>query len=450
MNRVLLDYFRCPEQFADIGVHGMLSEEPGFFRFGEKAIGFGQFAGGRPSSQPACALPDVFPAAGFEGDCLCLPFDLSQVVENLRYERYSSNSRHSMQPVSWRSVSRAIYYLVRPLLPVVVRKHLQKAHLRDWKKIAFPHWPVDCSVEFLMERSLEFILQQRQMEEIPFIWFWPEGARSGIMMTHDVEAVKGRDFCGELMDLDDSFGVKSAFQLIPEERYKVWEEFLATFRARGFEVNVHDFSHDGRLFLEKQEFLRRAVQINLHLRKMNTRGFRSGAMYRNQEWYDAFECSYDMSVPNVAHLEPQRGGCCTVMPYFIGKILELPLTTVQDYTLFHILGDYSIDLWKQQIALILQRHGLISFIVHPDYVMEKRARDVYTELLAYLALQRKEMNLWFALPSEINEWWRARFQMQLVSESGKWRIEGPQKERARVAYARIEKDRLVYRVEGDS
>ena len=53
-----------------------------------------------------------------------------------------------------------------------------------------------------------------------------------------------------------------------------------------------------------------------------------------------------MSVPNVAHLEPQRGGCCTVMPYFVGDVLELPLTTIQDYSLFHILGDYSTTLWK--------------------------------------------------------------------------------------------------------
>ncbi|HVB59215.1 MAG TPA: hypothetical protein VNE63_22650, partial [Candidatus Acidoferrales bacterium] len=91
------------------------------------------------------------------------------------------------------------------------------------------------------------------------------------------------------------------------------------------------------------------------------------------DWYDAFEFSYDMSVPNVAHLEPQRGGCCTVMPYFVGKILELPLTTIQDYSLFHILGDYSIDLWKQQIDLIMQRNGPVSFITHPDYLREKRA-----------------------------------------------------------------------------
>jgi hypothetical protein len=25
--------------------------------------------------------------------------------------------------------------------------------------------------------------------------------------------------------------------------------------------------------------------------------------------------AYDMSIPNVAHLDPQRGGCCTIMPF---------------------------------------------------------------------------------------------------------------------------------------
>jgi len=80
-----------------------------------------------------------------------------------------------------------------------------------------------------------------------------------------------------------------------------------------------------------------------------------------------------MSVPNVGHLDPQRGGCCTTKPYFIGKILEIPVVATQDYTLFHILRQYSMDLWEHQIELILQQNGLISFIVHPDYLLEERA-----------------------------------------------------------------------------
>ena len=120
--------------------------------------------------------------------------------------------------------------------------------------------------------------------------------------------------------------------------------------SRGFEVNVHDLKHDGRLYADHREFLRRAERINNYVREFGAEGFRSGILYRNADWFDAFEFSYDMSIPNVAHLDPQRGGCCTVMPYFIGKIVELPLTCTQDYTLFNILEDYSIELWKKQIA----------------------------------------------------------------------------------------------------
>ena len=68
-----------------------------------------------------------------------------------------------------------------------------------------------------------------------------------------------------------------------------------------------------------------------------------------------------MSIPNTARLDPQRGGCCTVMPYFIGNILELPLTTSQDYMLFNLLGEESIELWKEQTNAIWARNGLVQF-----------------------------------------------------------------------------------------
>jgi hypothetical protein len=167
-------------------------------------------------------------------------------------------------------------------------------------------------------------------------------------------------------------------------------------------------------------------------------------MYRKADWYEALEISYDMTIPNVAHLDPQRGGCCTVFPYFIGRILELPLTTTQDYSLFHILGDYSIELWKRQIALIMEKHGLVSFLVHPDYVGEERALRVYKALLDYVSRVRDERDVWVAQPREVNRWWRERSQMRLVREDGVWRIEGRGHERARIAYACVEGDQLVY------
>jgi hypothetical protein len=301
-----------------------------------------------------------------------------------------------------------------------------------------------------MEQTLATVLRSGPVNRIPFIWFWPHGAPSGVIMTHDVEAAAGLGFVSELMDLDDSFGIKSAFQVVPEVRYEAGRAFVDKVRSRNFEVNVHDLNHDGSLYLQKAEFLRRAALINRYVTEFGTEGFRAGAMYRNQDWYEAFDFAYDMSVPNVAHLEPQRGGCCTVMPYFIGKILELPLTTIQDYSLFHILGDYSINIWKHQIDLILKRNGLISFIIHPDYIIEKRAQEVYKQLLQHLVGLRERERLWIALPGEVNRWWRNRSEMKLVRSGDGWKIEGPDSERARIAYATLSEGRVVYNVEGAS
>ena len=143
------------------------------------------------------------------------------------------------------------------------------------------------------------------------------------------------------MDIDDSFGIKASFQIVPEERYSAPFNLMDTMRNRGFEVNIQDLNHDGRLFDNKEEFLRRASIVNKYAQLQKAKGFRAAMLYRRPDWYDNLDFSFDMSMPNVAHLDPQRGGCCTVLPYFIGRILELPVTTTQDYTLFHILNQRS-------------------------------------------------------------------------------------------------------------
>jgi hypothetical protein len=362
--------------------------------------------------------------------------EATERVNDIRYERYVTSDRRNAAG-GGRSVAKSIYYFLRPLMPFALRNQLKRVHSRGWQEIKFPSWPVDCTVEAILERLLQLSLETRGIAKIPFIWFWPDGRESCVIMTHDVETAKGRDYCSRLMDIDDRRAVKSSFQIIPEERYTVGPALLNSIRDRGFEINVHDLNHDGHLFSEHEQFLRRVARINRYAKAYGAMGFRSGAMYRNPDWYEAFEFSYDMSFPNVAHLDPQPGGCCTVMPYFIGGVVELPVTTTQDYFLFHILNEYSLDLWKRQIGLITEKHGLVSFIVHPDYIIERKARDTYNGLLSYLAELRCEKNIWSALPSEVDRWWRQRSQMRLIREAGTWQIHGDGKERARVAYAMI-------------
>jgi hypothetical protein len=443
-NNVLTDRFRCPEEVADFTVPTDLSSDPGY---SADANGYGQRSSGIPAAAVADSLRDVLQRFRTHASTVQPSCDPCKVVDSLLRERYAARSPLGSKSLVTNNVVRNIYYSVRPFLPVAVRKHFQKIFFRGWEKVRFPTWPVDRTVENILEQLLVEAMKSLKMGRVPFIWFWPEGAGSCAIMTHDVETLSGANFCSELMDLDDSLGIKSSFQVVPEERYPVTSRFLESIRRRGFEVNVHDLNHDGQLFSERTEFLRRAERIRFYRQQFGAQGFRSAVLYRNVDWYDALDFSYDMSIPNVAHLDPQPGGCCTVLPFFLGKILELPVTTTQDYTLFHVLNDYSIRLWKQQISLIREKHGLISFIIHPDYLIAKAARRVYADLLQYLAEMRSSGETWIALPRDVAAWWRLRSEMKLVDVGGSWRIEGEGHQRARIAYATLVNDALVYEID---
>jgi hypothetical protein len=443
MDSDLEKYFRCPGQYLNFALRSGHSSSCGYFQVGGTATCYGDYFGHQPAKQPDVVLHDALQDTVLENGTAYLPFVPSQVFDNLRSEKYANDWRKA----GLMSALAKMYYFIRPVLSVGMRRHLQKFYLRDWEKLPFPRWPVDCSVDNLFQQLMLLSLRANRVEKIPFIWFWPEGASSCAIMTHDVESTVGQEFCEEIMNIDDSFGIKASFQIIPEDRYRISPEFLDSIRRRGFEVAVHDLNHDGHLYRDQDQFLERAAKINSYGKKYEAEGFRAGVLYRKQVWYDALKFSYDMSVPNVASLDPQRGGCCTVMPYFLGEILELPVTTVQDYTLFYILNDYSINLWKQQTELIMKKYGLLSFIIHPDYVVKSREQSIFKQLLGYLAYLKKEKGTWTTTPSELNRWWRQRAGMTLVEKDGNWQIEGPGKERARLAYASEKDGQLALQVQ---
>jgi hypothetical protein len=444
--QLLTDRFRCPEKVADFVIRGDLSHDAGYFRLGSDVC-YGQCSSGAPLKSVTESLHDARGHVVTNGSSVQLPFDPVQVVDNLRCERYLGYSTGGERRLPANRVLRNLYYVMRPIMPVSVRKHFQRLYFRGWNKTPFPTWPVDRTVENIFEQLLVLSMKSQKVKDVPFIWFWPEGARSCAILTHDVETSAGLDFCPQLMDLTDSFGIKGSFQIVPEKRYPVPELLLQTIRKRGFEINVHDLNHDGQLFSDRKQFWRRAERINRYARQFGALGFRSAVMYRNIDWYDALDLSYDMSIPNVAHLDPQQGGCCTVLPFFIGNILELPVTTTQDYSIFYVLNDYSIRLWQKQISLIREKHGLMNFVIHPDYIIDEAARRVYAELLHYLSELRSQRETWIALPSEVAAWWRLRSELNLVNVGNSWHIEGKGSERARVAHAVLANDTLTYELD---
>jgi hypothetical protein len=437
----IFNYYRCSSDLPDFTVDGNRDGAKGFFRFG-RAVCFGQVGG---DARP-CVNGRLFDASASvsvdEGKVL-LPFDVDQALDNLRYERYVRAGRRWIE-TAW---AKDTYYKLRPWLPVALRKHLQRVYLRGWESRTFPSWPVDRSVDVLFEQLLVIALKASKRERLPFIWFWPEGHKGCAILTHDIETRAGRDLTGRLMDIDERFGIKASIQVVPEKRYTVSQNFLNMIRERGFEINVHGLDHDGNLFQDRETFVEHARKINEYAIAFGSRGFRSPTMYRNVDWLQELNFSYDMSIPNVARLEPQQGGCCTVMPYFLpGGMLELPLTTTQDYTLFNVLNDYSMDIWNQQIDGILSAHGLVSLIIHPDYIFSSRAQTIYEQLLEKVVKLQSDRDVWLTLPAEVDRWWRQRSELQLVPAGTGWKIEGAGSERARLAYACLDGDRLVYEV----
>ena len=446
VSSLLGNFYRCPSADIEFGLTSPLEPRAGHFQTSEALAGYGCLSGEQLGTSANEAISGVRAHVNPERKMVELPFDPVEVVANLRLEKYSAGSR--TDAAARGSLVRRLYYLLRPFLPVGVRKHLQRVSLRGWERIRFPQWPVDRSVDRLHEWLLGLAMEAGGVTEIPFVWFWPDGYSSCASITHDVETAAGRDFCSQLMDLNDSYGIKTSFQVVPEERYELPPAFLNSLRQRGFEVNIHDLNHDGNLFFcPFDEFREKARRINRYGQEFGARGFRSAVLYRKFEWMNELNFQYDMSVPCVGHLDPQRGGCCTLLPYWVGDLVEIPVTTTQDYSLFQILGEYTTRLWEEQISVIMQAHGMATFIIHPDYVIDARARQVFEQLLKHLSGLRSDKGLWITLPGEINDWWRARSRMELVRDGDAWRVAGEGSERARVAFACADPDGITYRIQ---
>ena len=112
---------------------------------------------------------------------------------------------------------------------------------------------------------------------------------------------------------------------------------------------------------------------------------------------------YDSSYTDTDPYEPQPGGCCSYLPFFIEDLVELPITLPQDHTLFAILGHPDGSTVAGEGRRIRRRGGMVLVLTHPDYAREPACRRAWRELLEVFARR----DAWQALPREVGEWWRS-------------------------------------------
>jgi hypothetical protein len=334
-----------------------------------------------------------------------------------------------------------LYYAVKPLLPRRLQLALRKAYARVQARRAFRAWPIEPRLVDRQHDRFRAELQRTGKTRIPFINFWPDRKRYALILTHDVEGPKGVENIARVREVEERYGFVSLWNFVAED-YPIPPVVFPKLRLTGCEVGLHGVHHDGRLFRDRVEFESELPAIHSYLANWGAVGFRSPATGRNADWMPELGCLYDSSFPDTDPFEPQPGGCCSIWPFFLGDLVELPITMAQDHTLFEILGERSIRRWTQKADWLMANHGLINVLVHPDYLISQERLDLYEALLAYLA---ERSDCWHALPREVAEWWRFR---AVLEGSRKFRTDYPAAARfagrASTAYAHRKGDEVVY------
>lgn len=313
--------------------------------------------------------------------------------ENDRYyleERYREDSER-------RGGALRAYYALKPLLPRRLQIAMRRTYSKRQARTEFPRWPI------------EPLLVERRRDEAPC---WPDDKRFAAILTHDVEGPKGVANVRRIIEIERRHGFVSSWNFVAEW-YPIEPGLLDHVRASGCEVGLHAIKHDCKLFESRANFEAQLPAIHRYLAEWEAVGFRSPATHRNPDWMPELGCLYDSSFPDTDPFEPQGGGCCSIHPFFLGDLVELPITLVQDHTLWEILREDTIDLWTSKSDWIIANGGLINLITHPDYLDTPARLRMYEEFLDYLSQQSEG---WYALPREVAAWWRARAASHEVEE----------------------------------
>jgi peptidoglycan/xylan/chitin deacetylase (PgdA/CDA1 family) len=297
------------------------------------------------------------------------------------------------------------FYKAKALIPRRVQLAARRRLIRLQGVPEFPAWPSDPSVSRLLAFFAGCTLRAAGLQEGAFRWFWPETNRAAVILTHDVESEDGIRRVLALADLEEEHGFRSSFNF--GAWYDIDPGILSDLTARGFEVGMHGLTHDRQLFASRAAFEERLPALTRLAASLGAVGFRSPATHRVFSWLAELPVEYDCTLPNSDPYEPQPGGCCSIWPFMIGPVVELPYTLPQDHTLLTLLGRRTPSLWLEQAVALAGQYGLIQCVSHPDagYLGDADKRAIYSDFLAGLA---EQSDLWRALPREVAAWWRWR------------------------------------------
>ncbi len=299
----------------------------------------------------------------------------------------------------------SLYYRLKPYLPrrlqIELRRFRARIKLRTHKDV----WPID-----------------EKTATPPKDWSgWPGGKKFALVLTHDVDTAKGQDRCRQLVRIERELGFTASYNFVPE-RYKVDDKLRSDLTENGFEVGVHGLNHDGLYFTSEKIFRERKPRINRYLKDWESVGFRTPSMLHNLDWLHGLDIKYDCSTFDTDPFEPQPDGVGTIFPFWVSGrngdsgYVEMPYTLPQDFLLFILLKQKSIDIWKKKLDWIAEKGGMALMLTHPDYIggedgisgSEEYPVNLYADILRYVRDKYKGQ-YYHVLPRDIAEYWKANY-----------------------------------------
>jgi len=329
------------------------------------------------------------------------------------------------------SVRNKMYYRVRPFLPLWLRKYLQRV---TRPKGIDKNWFID--TELLDAYAALF--EEGESREI--INFWPGENKWGLVFTHDVETSEGFTNIEVVAKLEEKYGFRSSWNLVAC-KYPIDIGYVNELKSRGFEIGVHGYNHDGKDYFSKKIFGERAKYVNEAIAAFSAVGYRSPAAHRNLEWLQMLNIKYDSSCFDVDPYQPMPGGTKSIWPFVVGKFVEIPYTLPQDHVLFTVLKEDSNEIWKKKTNWLIDQHGLVCLITHPDYLVNKRWFNHYEN---YLAFVREKSDYWHGTPAALAEWWLKRHKSKVANKGRERSIEGPVGESGRILKMQKKSGKIVF------
>lgn len=296
------------------------------------------------------------------------------------------------------------YYLVRRFVPISFRQLIQRYRRVE----ANERW---CFPDKFIQELVELV--ERHSHAGPVVHPWPEGRSFAVVLTHDLETQDGCAVIPKLAEMEEELGFRSSWNIVPY-KYRVDRGLLRDLRNRGFEIGIHGYNHDGKLYSSWRTFKCRAKAINRALKEYHAVGFRSPMVHRNLAWLQELEIEYDASCFDIDPYQAMPGGVGSIWPFRVGKFIELPYTLPQDHTLFVARGEQDCQTWRRKLDFIARNHGMALLLTHPDYLTTDRYRSLYRE---FLTIARDRGGFWHSLPRDVAAWWGSREQSQ--RESGR-------------------------------